>query len=59
MQRLLTSMKKDFRLIIIKMTQDLGNNLEAKIDKLQEPMNNEIEDVRINQAEMQNTTTKI
>ena len=27
--------EKDFRLIIVKMIQDLGNKLEAKIDKLQ------------------------
>ena len=27
--------EKDFRLMIVKMIQDLGNKLQAKIDKLQ------------------------
>ena len=45
--------------MIIKMTQDLGNNLEAKIDKLQEPMNKEIEDLRIKPAEIETTTNEI
>ena len=30
--------EKDFRLITVKMTQDLGNKLKAKIDKLQETL---------------------
>ena len=47
--------KKDFRLMIVKMIQDLGNKLEAKIDKLQETLSKEIEDLKIKQAEMQNT----
>ena len=34
--------EKDFRLMIVKMIQDLGNKVEAKIDKLQEIMNKEI-----------------
>ena len=34
-----------------------GNKLEAKIDK--ETLSKEIEDLRIKQAEMQNTMTKI
>ena len=34
--------EKDFRLMIVKMIQDLGNKLEAKMDKLQEIMNKEI-----------------
>ena len=50
---------KDFRLMIVKMIQDLGNKLEAKNDNLQETLNKEIEDVRINKAEMQNTITEI
>ena len=45
--------------MIVKMIQDLGNKLEVKIDKLQETMSKEIEDLRIKQAEMQNTITEI
>ena len=41
------------------MIQDLGNKLEAKIDKLQETLNKEIEDLRIKHVEMQNTITEI
>ena len=45
--------------MIVKMIQGLGNKLEAKIDNLKETLNEEIEDVRINKAEMQNTITEI
>ena len=39
---------------------DLGNKLEAKIDKLQETLSKKkIEDLRIKQAEMQHTITEI
>ena len=41
------------------MLQDLGNKLVAKTDKLQEPLSKEIEDLRIKQAEIQNTITEI
>ena len=51
--------EKELRLMIVKMIQDLGNKLEVKIDKLQETMSKEIEDLRIKQAEMQNTITEI
>ena len=33
--------------------------MEAKTDKLQETLNKEIEDLKIKQAEMQNTITEI
>ena len=41
------------------MIQDLKNKLEANIDKLKETLSKEIEDLRIKQAEMQNTITEI
>ena len=50
--------EKDFRLMIVEMIQDIGNKLEAKIDKLQETLSKEIQDLRIKQAEMQNTILK-
>ena len=43
--------EKDFRLMIAKMIQDLGNKLEPKIDKLQETLSEEIEELRVKQAE--------
>lgn len=45
--------------MIVKVSQDLRKKLEAKIDKLQERVNKEIEDLKIKQAEMQETITKI
>ena len=40
--------------MIVKMIQDLGNILEAKIDKLQETLNKEIEDLKIKQCKINN-----
>ena len=51
--------EKDFRLMIVKMIKDIGNKLEAKIDILQETLSKEIQDLKLKQAEMQNTITKI
>lgn len=45
--------EKDFRLMIVKMILDLGNKPEAKIDKIQETLSKEIEDLGIKQADMQ------
>lgn len=45
--------------MIVEMLQNLGNKLEAKTDKLPETLSKEIEDLRINQAEMQNKITEI
>ena len=33
--------EKDFRVMIVEMTEDLGKKLEAKADKLQETLNKE------------------
>ena len=51
--------EKDFGLMTVKMIPDLGNKLEAKIDKLQETQSKETEDLRIKQAEVQNVITEI
>ena len=45
--------------MIVKMIQDLGNKPETKIDRLQETLNKEREDLKIKQAEMQNIVTEI
>ena len=45
--------------MMLKMMQDIGNKLEAKNDNLQETMNKEIQDLKLKQAEMQNTITEI
>ena len=41
-----------------KMLQDIGNKVEAKMDKLQEILSKEIEDLRIKRVEMENAVTK-
>ena len=41
--------ERDFILMIVKMIQDLGNKLEAKIDNLQQTLSKEIQDLRIKQ----------
>ena len=58
MRRFLTS-RKDLRLLMLKMMQDIGNKLEAKIDDLQETLTKEIQDVKLKQEEMQNTVAEI
>ena len=45
--------------MMVNMIQDIRNKLEAKIDKLQETLSKERQDLRIKQAEMQNTVTEI
>ena len=58
-RRLSASRKKTFRLLMLKMMQDVGNKLEAKMDNLQETLSKEIQDIKIKlkQEEMQNTIT--
>ena len=43
--------EKEFRIMIVKMIQNLGN----RIDKIQETFNEDIEELKRNQAMMKNT----
>ena len=45
--------------MMLKMMQDTGNKLEAKTDNLQETLSKDIQDLKLKQAEMQNTVTEI
>ena len=45
--------------MMLKITQDTGNKLEAKIDNLQQTLSKEIQDLKLKQGEMQNTITEI
>ena len=45
--------------MIVKMIQDIGNKLEVNFDELQETLSKEIQDLKLKQAEMQNTITQI
>ena len=55
----LSLQEKDFRLLMLKMMQDTGSKLEAKMDNLQETLSKEIQDIKPKQEEMQNTITEI
>ena len=59
--------EKEFRKMIVKMTQDLGKRMEAKIEKMQEMFNKDIEELKNKhleelknkQTEMNNTITEM
>ena len=38
--------KKEFRIMIVKMIQDLGKRMEAKIEKMQEMYNKDLEELK-------------
>ena len=38
--------EKEFRIMIVKMIQDLGKRMEAKIEKVQEMLNKDLEERR-------------
>ena len=44
---------------MLKMMQDIGNKLEAKMDNSQETLSKEIQAIKLKQEEMQNTITEI
>ena len=46
------SLEKEFRIMIVKMIQDLGKRMEAKIEKMQEMFTKGLEELRNKQAEM-------
>ena len=46
-------------MLMLKMMQDIGNKLEAKMDNLQETLRKGIQDIKLKQEEMQNTITEI
>ena len=47
--------EKEFRIVIVKMIQDLGKRIEAKIEKMQEMFNKDLEELKNKQTEMNNT----
>ena len=44
---ILSLQEKDFRLLMLKMMQDIGNKLEAKMDNLQETLTKDIQDIKL------------
>ena len=51
--------EKIFRIMIVKMIQDLGKRMEAKIEKMQEMFNKDLEELKNKQTEMNNTITEM
>ena len=51
--------EKEFRIMIVKMIQDLGKRMEAKIEKMQEMFNKDLEELKNKQTEMKNTMTEM
>ena len=51
--------EKEFRIMIVKMIQDLGKRMEAKMEKMQEMFNKDLEELKNKQTEMNNTITEM
>ena len=51
--------EKELRIMIVKMIQDLGRRMEAKIEKMQEMFNKDLEELKNKQTEMNNTITEM
>ena len=51
--------EKEFRVMIVKMIQDLRNRMEAQIETIQEMFNKDPEELKKKQIEMNNTTTEM
>ena len=50
-------MQKEFRVMIVKMIQDLRNRIEARIEKIQEKFNKDLAEQKNKQTEMNKTIT--
>ena len=51
--------EKEFRIMRVKMIQDLGKRMEAKIEKMQEMFNKDLGELKNKQTEMTNTITEM
>ena len=51
--------EKEFRVMIVNMIQNLRNRMEARIEKIQEMFNKDLEELKNKQTEMNNTITEI
>ena len=50
---------KEFRIMRVKMIQDLGKRMEAKTEMTQEMFNKDLEELKNKQTEMNNTITEM
>ena len=51
--------EKEFRVMMVKIIQNLGNRMEARIEKIQEMFNKDLEELKNKQTEMNNTITEM
>ena len=51
--------EKEFRITIVKMIQDLRITMKAKIEKMQEMINKDLEELKNKQTEMNKTITEM
>ena len=51
--------KKEFRVMLVKMIQNLGNRMEAWIMRIQEVFNKDLEELKNKQTVMNNTVTEM
>ena len=51
--------EKEFRVMIVKMIQNLGNRMEAQIEKIQQMFNKDLEELKNKQTEMKNRITEM
>ena len=51
--------EKEFRVMIIKIIQNLRKRMEARIEKIQEMFNKDLEKLKNKQTEMNNTITEM
>ena len=51
--------EKEFRIMIVKMNQDLGKRMEAKIERMQEMFNKDLEELKDKQTDVNNTITEM
>ena len=56
---IVTLPEKEFRIMIVKMIQDLGKGMEAKIEKMQEMFNKDLEKLKNKQTQMNSTITEM
>ena len=52
-------LKKEFRVMIVKMTQELGKRMDAQSEKLQDVFNKELAKIKNNQTELNNKITEM
>ena len=46
-EEILSLQEKDFRLLMLKMMQDIGNKLEAKMDNILKTLSKELQDIKL------------